>query len=243
MNRLSGRLAEPVKSTGAVKAGLTHSITGDTVTQTASTVGRKPLAVPTQVALAGVFAALIAVCSMLPPIPVGGFGVPITLQTFAVMLTGLILGARLGFLSVGLYVVVGLVGLPVFSGFNASFGVLAGPSGGYLLAFPFAAALAGALSSLVLKRGQAAAARRQTGTGRMGFGWWALVWLSAMIGSFVFVHPMGIGGMMLALDLDLPTAIGADMVFWPGDVIKNVLATAVAATVIRAFPALALRRF
>lgn len=212
------------------------------MTQTAA-AHRRPLAVPTQVALAGVFAALIAVCSMLPPIPVGGFGVPITLQTFAVLLAGLILGARLGFLSVALYVVVGLVGLPVFSGFNAGFGVLAGPSAGYLLAFPFAAALAGALSSLVLRRGQAAAARRQRGTGRMGLGWWALVWLSAMIGSFVVLHPMGIAGMMLALDLDLPTAIGADVLFWPGDVVKNLLATAVAATVIRAFPALALRRF
>ncbi|REE03065.1 biotin transporter BioY [Citricoccus nitrophenolicus] len=218
------------------------------MSQTVPVAGRKPLAVPAQVALAGVFAALIAVCAMLPPIPVGGFGVPITLQTFAVMLTGLILGARLGFLSVALYVVVGLVGLPVLSGFNAGFGVLAGPSGGYLLAFPFAAALTGALSTMVLKRGQSAAAQRvargtDVAAGRIGFGWWALVWLSAMVGSFVFIHPMGIGGMMLALDLDLPTALAADMVFWPGDVIKNVLATAVAATVIRAFPALALRRF
>ena len=118
--------------------------------------------------------------------------------------------------------------------------VLAGPSAGYLLAFPLAAGLAGALSTVVLRRGQAAAAR---GTGRMGFGWWALVWLCAMVASFVFIHPMGIAGMMLALDLDLATALGADMVFWPGDVIKNVLATVVAATVIRAFPALALRRF
>ncbi|WP_246858353.1 biotin transporter BioY [Citricoccus sp. SGAir0253] len=198
------------------------------------------MTVPTQVALAGVFAALIAVCAMLPPIPVGGFGVPITLQTFAVMLTGLVLGARLGFLSVLLYVVVGLAGLPVFSGFNAGLGVLAGPSAGYLLAFPLAAGLAGALSTLVLRRGQAAAAR---GAGRMGAGRWVLVWLCAMAGSFVFVHPMGIAGMMLSLDLDLGTALGADIVFWPGDVIKNVLATAVAATVIRAFPALALRRF
>ena len=218
------------------------------MSQSVPVAGRKPLAVPAQVALAGVFAALIAVCAMLPPIPVGGFGVPITLQTFAVMLTGLILGARLGFLSVALYVVVGLVGLPVLSGFNAGFGVLAGPSGGYLLAFPFAAALTGALSTLVLKRGQAAAAQRvardaDVTAGRIGVGWWALVWLSAMVGSFVFIHPMGIGGMMLALDLDLPTALAADMVFWPGDVIKNLLATAVAATVIRAFPALALRRF
>ncbi|NUL45112.1 biotin transporter BioY [Cellulosimicrobium funkei] len=232
----------------AIRTGIPPPFEEHTVSQTVPIAGRKPLAVPTQVALAGVFAALIAVCAMLPPIPVGGFGVPITLQTFAVMLTGLILGARLGFLSVALYVVVGLVGLPVFSGFNAGFGVLAGPSGGYLLAFPFAAALAGGLSTLVLKRGQAAAAQRaargaDVAAGRIGFGWWALVWLSAMVGSFVFIHPMGIGGMMLALDLDLPTALAADMVFWPGDVIKNLLATAVAATVIRAFPALALRRF
>lgn len=209
------------------------------MSQAVPSAQRTSLAVPTQVALAGVFAALIAVCSMLPPIPVGGFGVPITLQTFAVMLTGLILGARLGFLSVLLYLVVGLAGLPVFSGFNAGIGVLAGPSAGYLLAFPLAAGLAGALSTVVLRRGQAAA----RGAGRMGFGWWALVWLCAMVASFVFIHPMGIAGMMLALDLDLATALGADMVFWPGDVVKNVLATAVAATVIRAFPALALRRF
>ena len=196
------------------------------MTQSATTHGPRPLTVPVQVALAGVFAALIAVCSMLPPVPVGGFGVPITLQTFAVMLTGLILGARLGFLSVALYVLVGLAGLPIFSGFNGGLGVLAGPSAGYLLAFPFAAGLAGALSGLVLRRGRASAARRGgQDAGRMPFGWWALVWLSAMVASFVFIHPMGIGGMMLALDLDLPTAIAADMVFWPGDVLKNILAT------------------
>lgn len=207
---------------------------------TAPRAQRSSLGASTQVALVGVFAALVAVASMLPPIPVGGFGVPITLQTFAVMLTGLILGARLGFLSVLLWLVVGLAGLPVFSGFNAGIGVLAGPSAGYLLSFPFAAGMAGALSTLVLRRGQAAAAKT---AGRMGLGWWAVIWLSLMVSSFVFTHPMGIAGMMLNLDLDLVTAIGADIVFWPGDVIKNVLAATVAATVIRAFPSLALRRF
>lgn len=189
------------------------------------------LPVPTQVAVTGVFGALIAVASMLPPIPVGGFGVPITLQTFAVMLTGIVLGARLGFLAVLLYLVAGLAGLPVFSGFSGGLGVLAGPSAGYLLAFPLAAATVGALSTLVLRRVSA------------GFGRWALIFLSAMAASFTFVHPMGIGGMMIALDLDVVTALGADMVFWPGDVLKNVLATAVAVALFRAFPGLAQRRW
>lgn len=194
--------------------------------------GASALPVPTQVAVTGVFAALIAVAAMLPPIPVGGFGVPITLQTFAVMLTGIVLGARLGFLAVLLYLVAGLAGLPVFSGFSGGLGVLAGPSAGYLLAFPLAAALAGALTTLVLRR-----------TAGRGFRRWALVFLSAMVASFTFVHPMGIGGMMIALELDVITALGADMVFWPGDVLKNVLATAVAVTLFRAFPGLAQRRW
>lgn len=194
------------------------------------------LPVPTQVAVTGVFAALIAVAAMLPPIPVGGFGVPITLQTFAVMLTGIVLGARLGFLAVLLYLVAGLAGLPIFSGFTGGLGVLAGPSAGYLLAFPLAAALAGGLTTAVLRR----SVQR---TPAPGFGRWVLVFLSAMLASFTFVHPMGIGGMMLALELDLTTAIGADMVFWPGDVVKNVLATAVAVSLFRAFPGLAQRRW
>lgn len=199
--------------------------------QPSHTLRGSALPVSTQVAVTGVFAALIAVAAMLPPIPVGGFGVPITLQTFAVMLTGIVLGARLGFLAVLLYLVVGLAGLPVFSGFSGGLGVLAGPSAGYLLAFPLAAALAGALATVVLRRMPS------------GFGRWVLVFLSAMVASFTFVHPMGIGGMMLALDLDVVTALGADMVFWPGDVLKNILATAVAVALFRAFPGLAQRRW
>lgn len=71
--------------------------------------------------------------------------VPYTLQTFFVLLSGAFLGARNGFFSQVLYLAVGAAGLPVFSG--AGFGVLRllGPTGGYLLAFPVAAALVGYL--------------------------------------------------------------------------------------------------
>ncbi|MEA5116442.1 MAG: biotin transporter BioY, partial [Propionicimonas sp.] len=61
-------------------------------------------------ALVAVFAALIAVFA-LTPIPVGVIGVPITLQTLAVALAGLVLGGWRGFLATLLYVVVGLAGL------------------------------------------------------------------------------------------------------------------------------------
>ena len=71
--------------------------------------------------------------------------VPITGQTFAVLLTGAVLGARRAFLAQMLYLLEGAVGLPVFAGGAAGVLKLIGPSGGYLMAFPFAAAVVGAL--------------------------------------------------------------------------------------------------
>jgi len=72
--------------------------------------------------------------------------VPITGQTFAVLLTGAVLGARRAFLAQLLYLAEGASGVPVFAG--GAFGLVkfAGPTGGYLLAFPFAAAVTGALA-------------------------------------------------------------------------------------------------
>ena len=61
----------------------------------------------TDVALVATFAAFIAVCAILPAIPVPGSAVPITLQTFGVMLAGLVLGARRGALAALLYLAVG----------------------------------------------------------------------------------------------------------------------------------------
>lgn len=69
--------------------------------------------------------------------------VPITGQTLAVLLVGSALGARRGALSMVLYTVLGLAGLPVFAGGTAGPGVLLGPSGGYLVGFVAAAAVVG----------------------------------------------------------------------------------------------------
>jgi biotin transport system substrate-specific component len=73
--------------------------------------------------------------------------VPITLQTFFVVLSGAMLGAKRGAVSQLAYLVYGLCGLPVFAGGMSSAAVLLGPTGGYLLSFPIAAFVAGILVS------------------------------------------------------------------------------------------------
>ena len=87
------------------------------------------------------FTALIAALSQISiPMPIG---LPMTLQTFIIPLAGVILGAKLGILSVIAYILLGVVGLPVFSGGGSGFGWLFGPTGGFLIGFPFYALCAG----------------------------------------------------------------------------------------------------
>ncbi len=71
--------------------------------------------------------------------------VPFTLQTMLVLLSGAFLGSKNGAYSQLIYLSAGVVGLPVFAGFGLGFPVLLGPTGGYLLAFPIAAYIVGAI--------------------------------------------------------------------------------------------------
>ena len=93
-------------------------------------------------AFVAMFSALIAVCSIIS-IPIGE--VPITLQTFAVCLAAAMLGWKRGTLSVFIYVLLGAVGVPVFAGFKGGPGVLAGPTGGYIIGYIVMAAVSGLL--------------------------------------------------------------------------------------------------
>lgn len=79
-----------------------------------------------------IFAALTAVCGWISiPFPGGSF----TLQLFAVFLALDLLGGKWGYFSILTYLLLGCLGLPVFSGFRSGFGVLMGPTGGFLLGF------------------------------------------------------------------------------------------------------------
>jgi biotin transport system substrate-specific component len=72
--------------------------------------------------------------------------VPVTMQTLFVLLAGITLGPRDGFYAMAAYIGIGLAGAPVFAGMTFGPAVLFGPTGGYLLAFPAAAMLAGAVT-------------------------------------------------------------------------------------------------
>ena len=91
------------------------------------------------------FAALLAVCAWIS-IPLGD--VAVTLQTFGVALALLLLGGKWGSLTVGIYLLLGAVGLPVFSGFRGGIGALAGVTGGFLWGFLFTALVFWALERL-----------------------------------------------------------------------------------------------
>ncbi|BCT76163.1 biotin transporter BioY [Sinomonas cyclohexanicum] len=180
-------------------------------------------------ALVAVFAALIAVSAIVPGIPVGSFGVPITLQTLTIMLTGLVLGAGRGAAAVGLYLVLAFAGLPIFSGGRAGLQVLAGGSAGYIVAFLVAAFVLGLAAQFIIKR---FSAKRR------------VLWffLASMVVLVVITHGLGVLGMMLNLKLSWQAAFAADLVYYPGDILKNIVAAIAAAAVHRAFPDVLVRR-
>ncbi len=99
----------------------------------------------TDMILIGLFAALIAVCAQIQ-IPAA---VPFTLQTFAIFLAVGLLGGKRGTVSVVIYILLGMVGLPVFAGFKGGIAALLGTTGGYIIGFIFSALLMWALEKPV----------------------------------------------------------------------------------------------
>lgn len=94
------------------------------------------------------FAVIIAICSWLS-IPAT---VPFTLQTFGIFLTVGVLGGKRGSMAVLLYLLMGIVGIPVFSGFNGGIGALLGATGGYIIGFLFSALVMWGMEKLIGKK-------------------------------------------------------------------------------------------
>jgi len=140
-------------------------------------------------------------------IPIGP--VPITGQTFVVLLTGALLGSRLGAMAMIVYLMEGASGLPLFSGGHGGLGHLLGPTGGYLVAFPAAAFITGAFAEHDWDR------RFLTAVAAMA------------IGSVVIMLS---GWTWFALVTNTPLTVAFQLTvlkFIPGDIIKIVLAAAV----------------
>lgn len=177
------------------------------------------------IALIAAFAALIAVFGVFPKFPVAGSSVPIVLQNVAIMLAGCVLGARRGFLATLVFVVLALAGLPLLSGGRGGIGLLAGASAGYIVSYPFVAGLIGFLAERMAPKPPV---------------WWLFV--ANVLGGIVLCYAFGIVGMMANAKLGLGAAITANYAFIPGDLIKSVIAAAVAVSVHRSIPGLLARR-
>jgi biotin transport system substrate-specific component len=155
---------------------------------------------------ASMFGAMTAVGAyIIIPLP----PVPITLQTFFVSLTGALLGGSLGALSQVVYILLGAIGLPVFAGGKAGFGVLIGPTGGYLTGFIAGAFVTGKLTSL----------RPEPG----------LFWfIGAMTAGISIVYTLGIAQLMVVAKLNFAQALWVGLLTTiPGEVAKMVAAALV----------------
>ena len=93
-----------------------------------------------QMAVTAVMAAVLCVLGPLT-VPIGA--VPISLANFVICLSAWLLGPKFGTLSVAIYLVLGLVGIPVFSGYGAGLAKVAGPTGGYLVGYLLLAFIGG----------------------------------------------------------------------------------------------------
>src|SRR5947209_19459524 len=140
-------------------------------------------------ALAVVLGAVLVALAAQVSIPLPGTPVPMTLQPMAVLLVGGLLGARLGALSMILYLAMGAAGLPVFTPsplLLPGIGRLFGQTGGYLLAYPTAAYAVGAIVPGLFLKSKAGSGGEDTGRQ------WARVLLGAFTG-LVLIHLGGLG--------------------------------------------------
>lgn len=161
-----------------------------------------------QLTLTAVMAAVICVLGPISiAIPVSP--VPISLASMAVYLAVTVLGMKLGTLSCLIYLLLGLVGIPVFAGGSAGAAKLFGPTGGYLIGYLFLALIAGAF------------------VGRFAENKWkniAFAVLGMILGTIV-LYALGTAWLAYSAGMDFQAALWAGVIpFIPGDLVKMVIA-------------------
>ncbi len=163
---------------------------------------------------ASLFAALTAAGAYIQ-IPIQFSPVPVTLQVFFVLLAGSMLKSKWGGLSMIVYTLLGIVGLPVFSGGSSGIGVLFGPTGGYIIGFIFAAYIIGKLSEMT-----------ETAK-KSGF----FINTLNMIAGVLAIYACGFVQLMFVAKLEPATALALGVIpFLPGEIVKTTVAVYIAST-------------
>lgn len=187
-------------------------------------------------ALVALFAALIAALGLPGTLYLFGSAVPITAQTLGVMLAGSILGARRGCAAVLVFLALVAAGLPLLAGGRGGLAAFAGPSAGYLIGFAFGALVVGWLTEKTISAGPAVAAgSAPSKRPRYSF---PLGLVANVLGGIVVVYAIGVPVQGWRLDSGLAATIVATTIYLPGDLLKAVVATAVAKGVHAGYPTL-----
>lgn len=177
---------------------------------------------PTNIALVAVFAGLIAASTIWPGIQIQA-GVPITLQTFSVLLAGAVLGPWRGAAAVVVYLLIGTAGLPIFSGHKGGPAVWFGPTAGFLLGFVFAAFVTGWIVRRLHRKHMLSLA------GVVG---------ACAVGSLLVLNAVGYTWLAIRIGSSAIDTLVIAVPFLPGDIIKLFLAAVVAYAIHRAYPSL-----
>lgn len=170
-----------------------------------------------QIALVVGGSLLVALCARVT-IPLPFTPVPLTLQNFGVLLVGLLLGSRRGFAALGLYLAEGAMGMPVFNPTGAGgIAQLFGPTGGFLLAYPLVAWLAG----YVMELGRKSFARAAIGAflGEVVLFAGGLTWLAILTRSVAQAFRWGLYWFLFAEIIKVMMAAGI-AARWPRHIRK-----------------------
>ncbi len=171
----------------------------------------KSVSLQKKLVLSALFAALISVgCFIQIPLP---GGIPIVLQDMMSMLSGLLLGPVFGALAVLIFLALGAIGLPVYSGKAGLHVLLNGPTSGFLWGYLLAAILGGLFLALTLPQTK----ERKKATQ------WIFITLAALLAT-VTAFACGVAGGMLVMGISLAKALaGYVLPFIPGNLVKLVL--------------------
>ncbi|MCF3643290.1 biotin transporter BioY [Rhizobium sp. TRM95111] len=178
------------------------------------------------IVLIALFAAIIVVLGVLPPITLGFIPVPITAQSMGVMLAGCILGAKRGALACLLVLLLVAIGLPVLSGGRGGLAVFAGPSAGYLVGWVAGAYVCGLIAERLVSEQQSELAQ-------------FLSFLAAAVaGGIGVVYLFGMPWLAYMSGKAFVETVIASLVFLPGDLIKAFVAMLAGRAVLAGYPLL-----
>ncbi len=160
-------------------------------------------------------AAIICILGLVPPVPLPIMPVPIVLQNIGIFLAGIMLGRKLGTLSVVVFLLLAAVGLPVLSGGRGGIGVFAGPSAGFLFLYPVVAFFIGWIRDKYLHK----------------------VNFITLLVATIIIGVLGLdilGTIIMGFIINIPISksIVLSLTFMPGDIVKAIIASLIGATLL-----------